>query len=185
MAAKCGGRAVLTWKKGHGMQALGLVWGQDILPGLEEIHIDKAMPVHRGARLLLAQWQARENEGRFVVGRDVPTRALASILSGLVLYEPVTDDFRIRLAGLGLHRRFGRDVTGERLSALLGAAQFHAHAERMHDLLRSGRPLVVEVRLMEEGRIYLCFEMVAVRVFAPDGETPWVLAGLFFSDWRL
>lgn len=167
------------------MQALGLCWDQTGIGELEEVHIPRQAPAHRGARLLLAHWQAREAEGRFVVGRDVPARPLAKILSGLMLYEPVDGDFRIRLAGLALLRRFGRDVRGERLSALSGAGQFSAHAAQMRALLRTGKPLVVEVRLMQQGRIQLCYELVALRVFAPDEQTPWVLAGLFFHDWRL
>jgi len=165
------------------MQALGLCWGQTGTDELEEVHIPRQAPAHRGARLLLAHW--REAQGPFVVGRDVPSRPLAKILSGLMLYEPIGDDFRIRLAGLALLRRFGRDVRGERLSALVGASQFRAHAAQMRELLRTGKPLVVEVRLMQQGRIQLCYEMVALRVFAPDEQTPWVLAGLFFHDWRL
>jgi hypothetical protein len=55
----------------------------------------------------------------------------------------------------------------------------------MHRLLAGGQPLIVEVRIQEEGRLCLCYELVALRVFAPDGRTPWVLSGLFFHDWRL
>jgi hypothetical protein len=142
--------------------------------------------VHRGARLLLETWRAREAESRFVVGRDVPSRGLARVLSGLALYEPLrTGDFRVRLAGHALRRRFGRDMTGENLSHLLGEAQFAQHAVQMRRLLEGGEPFVVEVRLMEGARLRLCYELVALRVFAPDGKTPWVLSGIFFHDWRL
>jgi hypothetical protein len=171
------------------MQALGLTWGATALrsaPAVTETHIVRSAPIHRGARLLLDVWREREAQGRFVVGRDVPSRGLARVLSGLVLYEPLqTGDFRVRLAGHALHRRFGRDVTGETLSRLLDEAQFIQHACQMRALLMNGEPFVLEVRLMEEGRLKLCYELVALRVFAPDGKTPWVLSGLFFHDWRL
>jgi hypothetical protein len=169
------------------MQALGLSWGT-IAPrsGSVETHIVRAAPVHRGARLLLETWHAREAQGRFVVGRDVPSRALAKILSSLVLYEPLyTGDFRVRLAGHALRRRFGRDVAGETLSRLMDQTQFARHAGRMRGLLETGRPLVAEVRIEEEGRLRLCYELVVLRVLAPDGRTPWVLSGMFFHDWRL
>lgn len=169
------------------MQALGLCWGA-AAPGPDsmETHIVRAAPVHHGARTLLEAWYAREAEGRFVVGRDVPSRALARVLSGLALYEPLyTGDFRVRLAGHALRRRFGRDVTGETLSRLLDEAQFARHASQMRALMDSGRPLIAEVRMHEEGRLRLCYELVALRVFAPDGRTPWVLSGIFFHDWRL
>jgi hypothetical protein len=136
--------------------------------------------------LLLEAWRVREAQGRFTVGRDVPSRELAKVLSGLALYEPLyTGDFRVRLAGHALRRRFGRDVTGETLSRLMDQAQFARHAARMRELLETGRPLIAEVRIEEEGRLCLCYELVALRVFAPDGRTPWVLSGIFFHDWRL
>jgi len=169
------------------MQALGLNWGAAApKPSTVETHILRSAPVHRGARVLLETWHAREAEGRFVVGRDVPSRGLAKVLSGLALYEPLrTGDFRVRLAGHSLRRRFGRDVTGEKLSRLMDEAQFSRHAAQMRALLETGWPLIVEVRMHEEGRLRLCYELVALRVFAPDGRTPWVLSGIFFHDWRL
>lgn len=156
------------------MQALGLSWGATApAPHSVETHILRAAPVHRGARILLEAWRAREAEGRFVVGRDVPSRGLARILSGLALYEPLyTGDFRVRLAGHSVRRRFGREVTGENLSRLMDEAQFARHAAQMKTLLESGTPLIAEVRLHEGERLRFCYELVVVRVFAPDGRTP-------------
>ena len=169
------------------MQALGLCWSAAApQPDSMETHIIRAAPVHHGARTLLEAWHAREAEGRFVVGRDVPSRALARVLSGLALYEPLyTGDFRVRLAGLALRRRFGRDVTGEKLSEILTGERFAEHSERLRALLENGRPLLLETRLNEGGRLRLCYEMLALRVFAPDGVTPWAMTGIFFHDWRL
>jgi hypothetical protein len=171
------------FEKGIFMQALGLSWEDNSAAGFHETPIVKERPAHHGARLLLENWAAQKQ--RFVVGRDVPSRALAKVLSGLALYEPEGGDFRVRLAGMGLRRRFGRDVTGERLSVVLGGAQFETYRRPMERLLATGKPLVVEMRMTEEGRTKLCFELVALRVFAPDGETPWVMSGIFFHDWRL
>jgi hypothetical protein len=170
------------------MQALGLNWGAASLrqASIIETHSVRQAPIHRGARLLLEVWREREAEGRFVVGRDVPSRGLARVLSGLALYEPLqTGDFRVRLAGHALRRRFGRDVTGESLSRLLDETQFAQHACQMRALLQTGAPFVLEVRVEEEGRLKFCYELMALRVFAPDGRTPWVLSGSFFHDWRL
>ncbi len=165
------------------MQTLGLAWG-DSPGGFHEIVRERETPAHRGARQLLEAWRARE--GRFVVGRDVPSRDLAKVLSGLALFQPILHgDFRVRLAGLALRRRFGRDVTGEKLSQVLDAAQFARHAARLRALLDTGTPLVVETQVMAQGRLQMCYEMVALRVFAPDGETPWAMSGIFFHDWRL
>ena len=170
------------------MQALGLSWCAPArhAPIVTQTHTLRPAPVHRGARLLLETWRAREAEDRFTVGRDVPSRALARVLSGLVLYEPLrTGDFRVRLAGHASRRRFGRDVTGESLSRLMDTEQFARQAAPMRALLATGEPMVMEVRVTEDDRLTLCYEQVMLRVFAPDGKTPWVLSGMFFHDWRL
>jgi hypothetical protein len=168
------------------MQTLGLAWEETPSGAFHEIHIERDKPVHHGARQLLDIWSAREAEGRFTVGRDVPSRGLAKLLSGLALFQPILHgDFRVRLAGLALRRRFGRDVTGEKLSEILTGEQFAEHSEKLHALLENGRPLLLETRLNESGRLRLCYEMLVLRVFAPDGETPWAMSGIFFHDWRL
>ncbi|HEY4076194.1 MAG TPA: PAS domain-containing protein [Rhizomicrobium sp.] len=111
---------------------------------------------------------ARQADGRFIVGRDVPSRELARVLSGLALFQPILQgDFRVRLAGMALRRRFGRDVTGEKLSEIMSVAQFDEHGRRMRDLLESGQPFVVETRLNENGRLKLCYEWLAPRVLQP------------------
>jgi len=168
------------------MQTLGLAWEETPSAAFHEIHIERDKPVHHGARQLLDIWTAREAEGRFTVGRDVPSRGLARLLSGLALFQPILHgDFRVRLAGLAMRRRFGRDVTGEKLSELLTDEQFADHSERLQALLEGGRPLLLETRLNEGGRLRLCYEMLVLRVFAPDGVTPWAMSGIFFHDWRL
>jgi len=170
------------------MQALGLSWSAAALraPLVTETLVMRAAPVHRGARLLLETWRDRTAAGRFLVGRDVPSRALARVLSGLMLFEPLrSGDFRVRLAGHGVRRRFGRDVTGENLSRVMDREPFARQAAFLRAVLETGEPFIAEVRQMEEGRLILCHEQVALRVFAPDGRTPWVLSGLFFHDWRL
>jgi hypothetical protein len=164
------------------MQNLGYSWANAQPSTFNEIHIERDWPLHRGARQLLESWMARQVEGRFIVGRDVPSRELARVLSGLALFQPISNgDFRVRLAGMALRRRFGRDVTGEKLSEIMSEAQFGEHGQRMRDLLESGKPFVVEIRLNESGRLRLCYEWLALRVFAADGVTPWVMTGIFFS----
>jgi hypothetical protein len=168
------------------MQSLGLAWEETPSGIFHEIHIERDKPVHHGARQLLDIWQAREAEGRFTVGRDVPSRNLARLLSGLALFQPILHgDFRVRLAGLALRRRFGRDVTGEKLSEILTDGQFAEYSERLRALLDNGGPLLLETRLNEGGRLRLCYEMLMLRVFAADGVTPWAMSGIFFHDWRL
>lgn len=164
------------------MQSLGLAWSLPA-PEFQEIRHQKTWPAHRGARQLLAAWQARR--GEFVVGRDVPSRELARLLSGLALYQPILNgDFRVRLAGQAMRRCHGRDVTAEKLSDLAGD-DFPSRSSQWREIMAAGQPLIEEVRLTQDGHTRLCYESVALRVLAPDALTPWVMTGIFFHDWRL
>lgn len=167
------------------MRALGLVWRILDLAACREIHVARGEAVHQGARHLLACWQAREQEGCFTVGRDIPSRELARVLGGVALFQPVPpDDFVVRLAGEAMRRRYGRDVSGARLSDLLDAPRFARESAHWRALLEDARPFIEEVRVMEDGRVALCYESLALRVLAADGVTPWVMTGIFFHDWR-
>jgi hypothetical protein len=169
------------------MQALGLVWGDvdALVCDADETRARILAPVHFGARLLFDIWRKRRDAGGFVVGRDVPSRALASVLRNLVLYEPIDGgrDFGVRLAGSALIRRFGCDITGLKLSELFGPAAFATHRDAMADVLAKNAPIGLEVTMGTEGRMQLHFEVLGLPVLAADGVTPWVLGGLFYYDW--
>ena len=68
---------------------------------------------HPDALKLLAFWDARPADG-IVMGRDVPSRAIASLLRNISILEPTEDrsDLRIRLAGASLLKRWNGDVKG-------------------------------------------------------------------------
>jgi hypothetical protein len=169
------------------MQALGLVWGNldPVAQNLEEIRNEIPAPTQYGARLLLDQWRTRELRGGFVVGRDVPSRDLASILRNIGLFEPIdgTDDFRVRLAGTAFMRRFGRDITGLSLSKIYGPEDFRERRESLVGIIRSKKPVIVEVKVLRDTRTVMRFEGLGLRVLSPDRKDVWVMGGLFYSDW--
>jgi hypothetical protein len=169
------------------MQALGLVWPEvDInAPGFEESFALMREPTHYDARHLFDHWMKRTEEGGFVVGKDVPSRTLAPLLRSLVLYEPVDDgaDFKARLAGSALMRRFGQDISGKRLSQLFDQSAFECQRADMLQIIRTGLPCVLEGKVRAEGHPGLHFEILALPVLAPDLETVWVLSSLFYYDW--
>lgn len=169
------------------MQALGLVWGDlnTRAEGFHEVFTVMREPSHCDARHLFEFWRERNSEGGFIIGRHVPSRPLARLLSHLVVYEPLDDgeDFRARIAGTSLIRRFGRDISGCKLSELFEPRAFEAQRDDMRLLLHGGTPCVLEVKASLDGHPALHFEIVALPVFAPDGQTPWILSGLFYYDW--
>jgi len=169
------------------MQALGLVWG-DVntrAEGFHEVFTVMREPSHYDARHLFDFWRGRNDEGGFVIGRHVPSRPLAKLMSNLLVYEPLDDgrDFRARIAGAALLRRFGRDISGCKLSELFEPHAFAAQRDDMRALLHTGKPCVLEVKATFNGYPTLHFELVGLPVLAPDGQTPWILSGLFYYDW--
>lgn len=169
------------------MQALGLVWGNldPVAQNLEELRTEIPTPTQYGACLLLDQWKTREQRGGFVVGRDVPSRDLASILRNIALYEPVDEarDFRVRLAGSAFMRRFGRDITGLTLSKIYGSPDFEEKRAALSGIIHSKKPVIVDVKILRNARTLMRFEGLGLRVLSPDRKDVWVMGGLFYSDW--
>ena len=142
-------------------------------------------PVHPGSKLLTEFWRAREAAGGFVVGRDVPSRALAKVLQNLALFEPVVcstgvTDLRVRLAGDGLRLRFGRDVTGEKLSELFDHEEFDMHIAQTRIALNAGSPLFLRSELRHGSPVERRLEIVILPVWNRTRTERWILAGVFY-----
>ncbi len=169
------------------MQALGLVWGNSdsSASDFEEIRMRIDAPTQYGARLLVDHWRARDEGRDFVVGRDVPARALAPVLRNLALYEPVdgASNFRIRLAGAAFMRRFGRDVTGMSLADVYNPANFTVQRNNLVEVMGSKESYIWDVNIVRDERLFLRYEAVRLPVLSPDRGKTWVMGGLFYSDW--
>jgi hypothetical protein len=169
------------------MQALGLVWGNidQVNADLKELRTPIAAPTQHGARLLFDHWRSKMDGPGFVVGRDVPSRALAGVLRNLALYEPIAghQDFRLRLAGTAFMRRFGRDVTGLKLSEIYDEDSFESHRAGLANVARSKVPELADVKLERGDRTFLRYEALRLPVFSPDRNETWVLCAVFYFDW--
>jgi hypothetical protein len=142
-----------------------------------------AEPHHPSAKRLLAFWENRPADG-LVVGRDFPSRVIADLLSYLTLWEPTQagSDFRVRLAGAAVCRRFGRDVKGALFSELFSADDFRHHFEETRELMQTGKAKVVESRLFDGNVQRLHQEVVILPVLAPNRIDQWVVVGIFYFD---
>ncbi len=145
-----------------------------------------AAPIHTSATLLLDCWRDGERNGGFTVGRDFPSRKLARILANLVLYEysPVAQDFRVRVAGFSLMRRFGRDITRRYLRDILPGEHHGRHLAAMIRVMETGVPYSVDAKLKLPELPALRYETLTVDARAADGKGRLVLSGLFFFDGR-
>jgi hypothetical protein len=167
------------------MQALGLIW-KDFgnTPDIQETCTPLREPVHYGARLLLNHWSEKQAKGGMVVGRDLPARELSPALRHLILYEPLEGghDFRVRLAGSANLRRFGRDVTGTRISELFEGDAFEWRLKTLARVLTTREPCSSDVLLKRSRRDSLRFEVLTLPVLNEAGAR-WALGGIFYPDW--
>ncbi len=138
---------------------------------------------HEGSLALLAYWaQCRAAKGDLVVGEDLPAPAVRQIMSALCLLEPVDEgtDYRFRLAPTGLIRRFGRDVTGCRLSALYDASAFEEYVRGLQRVIEFDMPVKWEVRVRRGGCEIMHLERLGVPVLSNDTASKWILGATFF-----
>ena len=166
------------------MQTLGfmLELAPDPVIGFEQCETRRAAPCHRDAQKLLDFWNER---GRvLVMGRDLPSRPIARLLPNLAIldYRAARQDFRVRLAGFSLVRRFGRDIGQHYLSEVVPNRQFEGLRDLLMEARDTGVPLIQDIRIKSPMRPLLHYEMLLLRVLAVDLQNPLVLMGMFFFD---
>ena len=139
------------------------------------------VPTHPKALKLLAFWNEHAANG-IVVGRDIPSRPIADLLSSISIDEPIDDgnDYRVRLAGSSMSCRFGRDITGMRMSELFPPDEFQKHLATRRATIEGGKPIIFSAHLTEGVVEHLHLEAIHLPVLAPDGFTKWVLIGVFY-----
>lgn len=168
------------------MQALGNIWGDTdpLARGEDGVLTCLEEPVHFGAKLLLSDWEAKREAGGFRVGRDLPSRALSTVLRNLVVCEPIDggQDYRARVAGSALMRRFHRDITGMTMSQLLAPEDYIWQRDAIAEMFKTNRPFGLEVAPKKARVNTLHYETWCLPVIAESGAA-WVLAGIFYHDW--
>ncbi len=166
------------------MQAFGFGLEQVVGATGDGVQTETALkgPVHAHAKLVLEQWRARSDG--FIVGRDLPSRPLARVLANLSLWDYCneTKDFRARLAGFVLTRRFGHEIATRRLGELLPPADHARHRALMMTVLETGEPCSFDLRIKRTPAGPHHFEALILRVIAADRRTPLVLLGLFYDE---
>jgi hypothetical protein len=154
------------------------ITGQRLFVSFEE----HAAPLHPGAQQLLAYWNACQVDGGFVMGRDVPTRSIASLTKNLIVLEPVQDqtDFRFRLVGQALRDRFGRDVAGLLISEVYDEPTTQSFQSALRKVVDTQRPVFQVVHVTGALGDVRKPETVLLPMKAADELTSWILCGLFY-----
>jgi hypothetical protein len=151
--------------------------------GIQTEYRPIAAPVHPEAAKALAFWDARPADG-IVIGRDVPSRAIASMLSHIIVHEPINggSDLKVRVAGTAIRKRFGRDITGETLSRLFPTPAFPHRLKSVLTAIETGAPQFADCQLSTGSLEILHSELVILPVFAPDRVRKWTLSIVFFFN---
>jgi hypothetical protein len=140
-------------------------------------------PVHPCSIQLLNYWRECEARGGMRMGRDIPSRAIASLLKDLCVSEPIDDwaDARVRLAGSSMTEYFGRDVSGMLMSEIHGGgeSEWRTMMNGARYATAHNKPGTIEQTLLDNGRVVLRQEMTGVPIWSPDGEARWLVTGTF------
>ena len=140
-----------------------------------------AAPRHPDSKKLVAFWNASGPDG-IVMGRDVPSRKIANLLSHIMVWEPLDDssDMNVRLAGAALQRRFAGDLKGRMMSELFPPSDFRDHLRNALGVIESGAPLVLDSHVSCGKIEQLHLEVVMLPIASPDRAHRWLLAGSFY-----
>lgn len=152
------------------------VTGQTVEMTVSEIEA----PTHEGAKELFAYWQSRA--GDFVMGRDVPSRAITRLTKNLNVLEPIGsgEDFRFRLVGSELNHRIGRDISGMRVSEVYPEAVVKAFIGSLNKVIKDSTPVFQNVRVVGALGEVRRPEVVMVPIKSSDRTATWVLHGVFY-----
>lgn len=143
------------------------------------------MPQREDMRALVTIWENRPSDG-LIVGRDIPSRAIARVLSHILLWEPVEDgaDLVLRLCGEGLRLRFGDGAVGKRFSELIAPEIAPFFRDLGKGMLAKEYCASFDIRLKRkvaiDGRNELHFELVVFPVWSPDRKARWFLNGVSY-----
>lgn len=126
-------------------------------------------------------WEHRPADG-IVIGRDVPSRAIARLLNRIIVYEPVDarQDLKVRLAGTAVRRRFERDITGLKMSEMFAPAEFPVRFRTAMDVIEQNTPRMVRVIHGTMDLEVLRLELLILPIIAPNGSDRWALTFCFY-----
>ncbi|WP_422004034.1 PAS domain-containing protein [Pyruvatibacter mobilis] len=157
-------------------------------------------PVYGNMRAAVEHHEAATHpDGRFLVDyhnrmlaeqggirrTDLPCRALSPIMPNLFMMAPVTpaaEDWEIRIVGQEIITRLGIDATGHRISEFLTPDQTAHHATIYRDVAAGRRLSITTGRIEGLDRDYVTVEFVHVPLLGPDGQSKWMMGGVFFGD---
>jgi hypothetical protein len=139
-------------------------------------------PAHEDAKELFAYWSDCTRASDFVMGRDVPARAITRLTKHLNVIEPVGagEDFRFRLVGSELTHRIGRNITGMLVSEVYPDIVVKDFLASLNKVITTGTPVFQSVRVVGLVGEVRRPEVVMVPMKSPDRSATWILHCVFY-----
>lgn len=91
---------------------------------------------------LFTYWAGLRRGGRLPQRADIDPTGFKRLLPSISLIDvdPVTRDYRLRLAGTGLYSVYGGEITGKRLTDIYNTAAADYWRVELDDVVRTRRP---------------------------------------------
>jgi hypothetical protein len=126
-------------------------------------------------------WEQRPADG-IVIGRDIPSRGIARLLNRVLIYEPSDErrDLKVHLAGSAIRYRFGRDVTGLRMSELFRPEEYPIRFRAVMEAIERNEPRMALITHGTKDFEVLRLELLMLPVIAPNGSDRWGLVFCFY-----
>jgi hypothetical protein len=133
---------------------------------------DDATPTTPVAQELLAYWQSKLQGRRAPRREDILPEELGKLLPWVILLEVVGEPprFRVRLAGTGVVREYGAEMTGKFLDDLDMGAALDRSLEDHRRAVREFRPVVGTFDFKTQDGRWMSYERITLPLSA-DGET--------------
>jgi len=140
-------------------------------------------PTHPGALKLVSYVEEKRANNDWPRRRNLPDKALASIMPNIFMLAPADPDgadWRFRLVGQEIVDRLGFDPTGSLISTLFAPEEALRHAKEYRDVIAGTRDSISRCVFRGIDRDFLTMEIIHVPMLGADGETFWILGGMFF-----
>jgi hypothetical protein len=148
--------------------------------GPHEVFRQIDAPTHTQAKKFMEFWNSRSPDG-IRLGRDVPSRRIACLLSSILIWEPVDDwsDLVVRHAGEAIEHRFGVGSKGKRMSGFFSPEEFPGHLQVCRGVADTGAPVVLDSILRSDAVELMHFEVVILPIIA-ENDARWGMACLSY-----
>ena len=151
--------------------------------GFVSVYRPIAELTHPTAEKAMAFWNRRPADG-LVIGRDIPSRAIADLLKRIIVHEPIDSgrDLKVRLAGGAIRQRFGREITGAMLSQLFPTPELPIRLQSVMTAINEGVPQFADCVLSGGSTEMIHTELVILPVFAPNQTSKWAMTVCCFFE---